>query len=46
MEKHQLVNSRFDVVERARNAGKPAVLELLTDPLQITPAMRVTEMPT
>jgi acetolactate synthase-1/2/3 large subunit len=32
--------------ERARNAGKPAVLELLTDPLQITPAMRVTEMPT
>jgi len=31
--------------ERARNAGKPAVLELLTDPLQITPAMRVTEMP-
>jgi acetolactate synthase-1/2/3 large subunit len=31
--------------ERARNAGKPAMLELLTDPLQITPAMRVTDMP-
>lgn len=31
--------------ERARQAGKPAVLELLTDPLQITPAMRVSELP-
>ncbi len=31
--------------ERAQQAGKPAVLELLTDPLQITPAMRVTELP-
>ncbi|MWL87392.1 thiamine pyrophosphate-binding protein [Cupriavidus sp. SW-Y-13] len=31
--------------ERAMKAGKPAVLELVTDPLQITPAMRVTELP-
>ncbi|RZT42083.1 thiamine pyrophosphate-binding protein [Cupriavidus agavae] len=31
--------------ERALQAGKPAVLELVTDPLQITPAMRVTELP-
>ncbi|WER48847.1 thiamine pyrophosphate-binding protein [Cupriavidus sp. WKF15] len=31
--------------ERARQAGKPAVLELLTDPLQITPAMRVSDLP-
>ena len=31
--------------ERAQKAGKPAVLELLTDPLQITPAMRVTDLP-
>lgn len=31
--------------DRARNAGKPAVLELVTDPLQITPAMRVSELP-
>ncbi|SDC98186.1 acetolactate synthase-1/2/3 large subunit [Cupriavidus sp. YR651] len=31
--------------ERARNAGQPAVLELMTDPLQITPAMRVTDLP-
>ncbi|AZG14389.1 thiamine pyrophosphate-binding protein [Cupriavidus pauculus] len=30
---------------RATQAGKPAVLELVTDPLQITPAMRVTELP-
>ncbi|CAG2159083.1 thiamine pyrophosphate-binding protein [Cupriavidus numazuensis] len=31
--------------ERARQAGKPAVLELVTDPLQITPAMRVSDLP-
>ncbi len=31
--------------ERARQAGKPALLELLTDPLQITPAMRVSDLP-
>ncbi|WP_404993405.1 thiamine pyrophosphate-binding protein [Cupriavidus pauculus] len=31
--------------ERAQLAGKPAVLELMTDPLQITPAMRVTDLP-
>jgi len=31
--------------ERAQQAGKPAVLELMTDPLQITPAMRVSELP-
>ena len=31
--------------ERAQRAGKPAVLELMTDPLQITPAMRVTDLP-
>ncbi|WP_454763963.1 thiamine pyrophosphate-binding protein [Cupriavidus campinensis] len=31
--------------ERARNAGQPAVLELMTDPRQITPAMRATELP-
>ncbi len=31
--------------ERAQRAGKPAVLELVTDPLQITPAMRVTDLP-
>ncbi|MCA3184372.1 MULTISPECIES: thiamine pyrophosphate-binding protein [unclassified Cupriavidus] len=30
---------------RAQQAGKPAVLELVTDPLQITPAMRVSELP-
>ncbi|WP_423197189.1 MULTISPECIES: thiamine pyrophosphate-binding protein [unclassified Cupriavidus] len=30
---------------RARAAGKPALIELMTDPLQITPAMRVTDLP-
>jgi acetolactate synthase-1/2/3 large subunit len=27
--------------ERARASGKPALLELRTDPRQITPAMRI-----
>lgn len=31
--------------DRALHSGKMAVLELITDPLQITPMMRVTEQP-
>lgn len=30
---------------RARAANQPALIELVTDPLQITPAMRVTDLP-
>ncbi|PWK37493.1 thiamine pyrophosphate-binding protein [Cupriavidus plantarum] len=32
-------------LERARAAGQPALIELVTDPRQITPAMRVADLP-
>ncbi|SPC10511.1 hypothetical protein CO2235_140008 [Cupriavidus oxalaticus] len=40
---HRHADGFADAFERARAAGTPAVIELMTDPRQLTPAMWVQE---